>query len=40
MNVLKKLSNAIWNFFLLVGEARAQRDLMIRQAMQKHQLGK
>jgi hypothetical protein len=39
MNVLKKIGNAIWNFMVLVGEARVQRELMHRQALKNHQLG-
>ena len=34
------MSNAIWNFFMAVGEARAKRDLMTMQAIHKHRLGR
>jgi hypothetical protein len=37
---IKKVGKAFWNFMLAVGEARAQRDLMHMQAIQKHKLGR
>lgn len=40
MMLLKRMGKAVWNFLLLVGEARAQRDLMHMRAIQKHKLGR
>lgn len=40
MNLLKTLGNTLWKFFLAMGEARAQRDLMQLEAMRKYRLGR
>jgi hypothetical protein len=40
MNTVSKIGKTIWEFLMLMGEARVQRDIMVREAIRKHGLGR